>query len=454
MTNISKLGQEFGQYLIQLIAELMLRTGEQPRSLSDMERNIRQMLLKAGQFLLSSWLALQESSTPTETVKCPHCAGQAGYQFKRDGTLITLLGQVEYRRAYYLCDECQQGHYPLDQKLGLRPGQMSAELESLSGMTGVQLPFGQSSRLFERLTLVSLSDQSVAKATQAMGTEVAAQEAEWLAQSQDEDWLQEQQRVAARPKRLYGALDAAKVHIRGEGAEENPWRDLKIGAWFTTTTQPPQQPDDDWKIEVADISYYCDMMASKEFSKLVWATGCQQRAQLADELIFLGDGAEWIWNEVQENYPKAIQIVDWFHATEYIAPVAKAAFNNEHKQQSWTTQVRTDLWEGDLDAVIAAFNRFTDHSKAADAAHKAVTYFTNNRHRMDYPTYRANGYQIGSGTIESGCKQIVTQRLKVAGAIWEQSNAVKTAKARAAFLSDQWDVITSRREHLGLPLAA
>ena len=72
---------------------------------------------------------------------------------------------------------------------------------------------------------------------------------------------------------------------------------------------------------------------------------------------------------------------------------------------------------------------------------------------MDYPTYRANGYQIGSGTIESGCKQIVTQRLKVAGAIWEQSNAVKTAKARAAFLSDQWDIITSRREHLGLPLA-
>jgi len=146
--------------------------------------------------------------------------------------------------------------------------------------------------------------------------------------------------------------------------------------------------------------------------------------------------------------------VDWFHATEYIAPVAKAAFNDEQRQQTWITQVRTNLWDGDLDAVIAAFNRFTDHPKAADVAQKGVTYFTNNRHRMDYPTYRANGYQIGSGTIESGCKQIVTQRLKVAGAIWEQSNAVKTAKARAAFLSDQWDVITSRREHLGLPLVA
>jgi hypothetical protein len=73
---------------------------------------------------------------------------------------------------------------------------------------------------------------------------------------------------------------------------------------------------------------------------------------------------------------------------------------------------------------------------------------------MDYPTYRAQGYQIGSGTIESGCKQIVSQRLKVAGAIWDLDNAIQTAKARAALLSDQWQAITARREFLTLPLAA
>jgi len=79
--------------------------------------------------------------------------------------------------------------------------------------------------------------------------------------------------------------------------------------------------------------------------------------------------------------------------------------------------------------------------------------YSNNRHRMDYPTYRQKGYQIGSGTVESGCKQIVSHRLKVAGAIWNKDNAVKPAKARAALLSDQWDAITSRREFLALPLA-
>lgn len=450
MNNIAKLGQEFGQYVIQLTSELLVRTS-QPKSLSEMERNIRQMLLKLGQFLLSAWLALQENVYPTDTRPCPHCGDQAAYQFKRSAMVLTIVGQVEYKRAYYLCAACQHGHYPLDQQLGLRPGQISAELESLTGMTGAQLPFGQSSQLFEALTLVSVSDQTVAKATQAIGGEVQSQEIEWIVQSRDEVWLQEQQRLAQHPQRLYGALDAAKVHIRVE--KEHPWRDLKVGAWFTTTVEPPQNPDDDWEIHATDISYYCDICEASQFGELLWATGCQRQAQLAQELIFLGDGAEWIWNLVREHYPEAVQIVDWFHATEYIAPVASAAFATEAQQQAWIKQVRTHLWDGELDSVIAAFERFTDHHRAAEAASKAVTYFTNNRQRMDYPTYRAKGYQIGSGTIESGCKQIVSQRLKVAGAIWDLENGITTAKARAALLSGQWQAISARREHLSLPLA-
>jgi len=284
-----------------------------------------------------------------------------------------------------------------------------------------------------------------------MGSEVQSQETEWIAQSQNAAWLQEQQRLAERRHRLYGVLDAAKVHIRG--AKEHPWRDLKVGAWFTTTVAPPLNPDDDWEIHATDIRYYCDIAEASKFGQLLWATGCQRQAQLAQELIFLGDGAEWIWNLVQEHYPEAVQIVDWFHATEYMAPVATAALATEAQQQAWIKQVRTDLWDGDLDAVIAAVERFTDHYRATEAATKAVTYFTNNRHRMDYPTYRAKGYQIGSGTIESGCKQIVGQRLKVAGAIWDLDNCIKTAKARAALLSRQWSTISARREHLSLPLA-
>jgi hypothetical protein len=130
MKTIAKLGQEFGQYVIQLTAELM-GAGE-PKSLSEMECQIRQMLLKLGRFLLGAWLTMLVEPYPAQSVPCG-CGAEAQYQFNRSGTLLTILGQIEYKRPYYLCASCQQGIYPLDQKLGLRPGQMSAELGSLGG---------------------------------------------------------------------------------------------------------------------------------------------------------------------------------------------------------------------------------------------------------------------------------------------------------------------------------
>ena len=86
-----------------------------------------------------------------------------------------------------------------------------------------------------------------------------------------------------------------------------------------------------------------------------------------------------------------------------------------------------------------------------EEARQAVTYFTNNAARMKYDQYREAGYLIGSGTIESGCKQIVTQRLKKPGAQWEVDGAVQTAKARAAWLSGEWDAVCAQRA--ALPLA-
>ncbi len=67
---------------------------------------------------------------------------------------------------------------------------------------------------------------------------------------------------------------------------------------------------------------------------------------------------------------------------------------------------------------------------------------------MNYTHYRKQGYQIGSGTIESAVKQIASQRLKVSGARWNVDSARSVAKARAAFLSDQWQDLAQRREHL------
>ena len=180
----------------------------------------------------------------------------------------------------------------------------------------------------------------------------------------------------------------------------------------------------------------------------MWATGVQRRAHLAPELIFLGDGAAWIWHLVSAHFPHAVQIVDWFHACAYIDPVAQVACKDKAARDAWVAQVRADLWAGRLEAVIAACAACVNPNREHDPAQAAVTDFTHNRHRMDYPTYRAKGYQIGSGTIESGAKQIGLQRMKVPGARWNRDSARYVAKARAAFLSGQWDTLAARRQRL------
>jgi hypothetical protein len=184
-----------------------------------------------------------------------------------------------------------------------------------------------------------------------------------------------------------------------------------------------------------------DTLPADTFADLVWATGFEQQADQAGELIFVADGAEWVWNIVQQHYPQAVQIVDWFHACQYLSPVAAAAFKDPQQRHTWLESVKTLLWEGELDAVIAACAQQVNLalSREDDPAQQAVSYYTHNRQRMDYPAFRAQGYQIGSGVMESGCKQIGLERLKIAGARWSEDGARKVAKARAAFLSGRWD---------------
>jgi hypothetical protein len=444
MGGISRLGMEFSQHVFQVTQELLCGT---PTSLSDMERQVRAALLRLGQFLLGAWIMLQEGPYPPSRIACP-CGGEAAYLSKREATLLTLLGRVTYQRAYYVCPRCHKGVCPLDQQLGLRPGELSAELESLAGMTGTVMAFNKGGDLFERLTLVSISPQSMDRATQSLGAEMVQLEQEWMQASAEGLALRAQER-APKEGRLYGALDATKVHTHEtEGPEDQGWRDLKVGAWFVTDAPPPQRPQEDWDIHAEQISYYCDFAEAKAFGKLLWATGFQRRALQAQELIFLGDGAEWIWNLVHEHYPQATQIVDWFHAAEHLAAVAKAAFGEEEARQRWHEDVREQLWEGKVAEVIAACEALAKGGRGQEEASQAATYFRNNASRMDYGTYRSKGYQIGSGTIESGCKQLGIQRMKVPGATWNLEGARLTAKARAAFLSNQWDLLTARREYL------
>lgn len=434
MDFITDLQQRLSEYSAEMLADY--EGDVSAKSLSEMETSLKQMLHEVGNDILVQWLEAQEQKYPDDEKVCPHCGKEAGYVRHRRGMSITLQGQVYYRRAYYLCSSCHSGFYPLDKELGIKAGQMSAEVLQLAALFGIDDAFGTSHDLLKRSASLELSPNSIRKASQMMGEKVMTIERTLIEQSYNLANQRERQPSQDSPQRLYGSIDGFKVLF------DDGWHDMKAGVWWTTRTSKPGE------LKAEDLRYYVDYLPASEFSSLVWATGFDQNADIAQELIFVADGAEWIWRIVDQHYPQAVQIVDWYHACAYLAPIAKVAFSDPQQQTQWIETVKLALWNGQLDTVITTCQQQVNPQRVDDPAQKAVTYYQNNRHRMDYAQYRKFGYQIGSGSMESGCKQLGLARLKIAGARWSSNGATLVAKARATYLSGHWDELNSPSDTL------
>ena len=130
----------------------------------------------------------------------------------------------------------------------------------------------------------------------------------------------------------------------------------------------------------------------------------------------------------------ATQIVDWYHATHYLWQAAHAVYGEGTPlAKRWAKRRLAELWAGQVPKVLAALRR---HQQGGPAVAEALTYYTNHQHRMADAQYRARGLPIGSGTMESGCKQIVTARLKQAGMIWSLGGARAVAAVRTWLKSE------------------
>ena len=459
---MQKIAQQLAEMIKTAVIEQIETEQTQP-TIAQIEQGMRESLRQIGQESLGMVLSgLQK--TPEREIEC-QCGGKLCYQRKREATVISVFGKVSYERAYYAKCKCKKGKAPLDEAYGLVPGAVTSGLAALLAQAGVAFSYDQSPRWLESYLLFDVAENTVRAETEQMGELQAQAEKEMIEKSQREGYLQERQRQpGAIPVQLYGSMDAAKVRTeprpkKGETKEAHEdWRDMKVLCWYEvetvtaaqqTTRQRKKVQREQPALRAKNMRYFADISEAEEFGKLLWATGCAFNADLSPELIFLGDGAIWIWNLVGKYYPHAIQILDWFHAEEHLEGVAAAAFTDLSERAAWLEPVTQALWDGRVEDVIQACQAIAANCLKAS---QAATYFSNNAERMRYDRFRAAGYMIGSGTIESACKQIVSHRLCLPGAQWQVEGAIHTAKARASWLSRSWPSLCRARSTLPLAI--
>jgi len=245
------------------------------------------------------------------------------------------------------------------------------------------------------------------------------------------------------PALLVIEMDGGRV----QGREKNPdtgsrWKEDKIAAVCTYLPGDGKEK----KPQKLTTTYVATMQDSDALGPLVRCEAERRGIRQATQTILLNDGGPWIGTQHQEHFIRCPMIIDWGHAKSHLFTAAKAAHeHDEPKQQRLGHQLEAWLWDGQREKVITSLRELSqtagppreddgpDHPRRVLAQN--VGYFECHRDHMDYPTYRARGWPIGSGVVESGVKQF-NHRLKGTDRFWTTAGSETILALRALWLSE------------------
>lgn len=353
---------------------------------------------------------------------CGTCGGWARYMGNRPHRVQTVVGRLrEHRRAYYYGCRCEGGFFPQDQKLGLDREGRSPGLVRLLSLAGAASSYEKAAEYLWEIGRLATSRTTIERVTEEQGEQAQA----YLRARETQGRAGLLKEVESPPKRLYIEIDGTCAPTR-EG-----WKEVKLGCVFE------QQGEQRTKAH-----YTAGFEGVEDFLPRLKGVALVRGLAEAQEVVVLGDGAAWIWGRVPEVLDRPVkQIVDWYHAKERIYRIATLCFGETSPEgKAWARQAEAELWEGRVEDVLHRIRQLRPRgSEAKTWVRQSLGYFAENAERMRYGSFRAEGYWIGSGVVESGCKHVVGERLKQAGMRWEREHADKVLALRVLRASGLWE---------------
>jgi hypothetical protein len=302
-----------------------------------------------------------------------------------------------------------------------------------------QLSYQRAEEAISQIMGVKVNDDTVRSVTDFVGRIVFDGDCRKAEEAMDELNSGKLRFPKDREGVLYIQTDGAALNTRSEDEAGSTWRENKLGEVFSSR-DIRRWTDGKGKRQhrILGREYVSYIGAASEFKKHLLALALRNGYGRFKETVILSDGAAWIRNVVEELFPDACHILDYFHLCENVTTYAKHVFKmDEEKYRPWAKEICFKLKKSQFRQVLDELRPYKDNLPGTCPVN-LFGYITNNVDHIDYAEYEKRGYFIGSGAIESGNKLILQDRLKRAGMRWNPSTAqfLLTLKSKAE--SNSW----------------
>lgn len=368
---------------------------------------------------------------------CPHCqhklSRQTGGHFT---TLQTRFGSIRVRRGRGYCRRCRKWRFAADAVLGLpEEGTQSPAVQEMAALTVSKMPATEAAQVVERLAGVKISAATLGRAARQQGRRAQRQRDELDKKMSTPQGRAQQDRdlqlqLPLEPFTLVIELDAWNLRerddwgqsaaLRAQGREPSRWHWAYGGTCFRLNQRAQTAGG---RPTILSRGYVMTRGGVDALKEQLWAEAMRRGLGRANEVLIVADGAVWIWNLAGDRFPGARQRVDFYHVSQHLWAVAHTLHPEDPAAaRAWVEPLLAKLKADESCAVITDLEQLQARLEGprAEAVQKEVNYLQTHRDRMDYGPAKAQGEPLGSGAMESTCRQYQC-RFKRPGQFWSQT---------------------------------
>ena len=354
----------------------------------------------------------------------------AGNHGKR---IVTLFGELpEIKRTYYWNEDSHSGHYPFDDRLGLVGRYTPAAADEMARYA-VNHPYKDAAEAFSRCHAFKVSPDTIREIVGMLYDESSA-----FAKGSgggERDACDEKAGIVCVMADGTG-MPMRRECLKGAKGKDGRarTREVKAGAIFVASKTKDNEPHRD----LDTTTYVATTHRREKFGKYLRSEFDRRFSREPDTVLYITDGGKWLHSIHESEFPFAVEILDVYHAVEHLKPLLAGLGIKENSKEwkyrhhYWSECIKAGKVQNVLDYIWKNMR-----ARLGKDAMREYKYYRSNAGRMKYDEYRANGWFIGSGVIESGCKTVIGQRFKQSGMIWSLKGAKALLPLRTLYKSNR-----------------